>query len=84
MATWTDLCYVRQTVCKDISEDFYELCGREITDYFQDKDSEEISLNTIFAYCLGIILRNELLSCFEYELVFDDFIKAFMDAYVIV
>lgn len=84
MATWTDLCYVRQTVCEEISEDFYELCGREIIDYFQNMVSEEISINTIFAYCLGIILRGEMLTCFAYKDHFRIFMNSFFDAYAIV
>ena len=84
MATWTDLCYVRQTVCEEISEDFYEHFGREITDYFQNIDSEEISINTIFAYCLGIILRGDSLFSGDYKPTFNNFIKTFMDAYTTV
>ena len=84
MATWTDLCYVRQTVCEEISEDFYNLYGKEITDYFQDKESEEINAAAIFAYCLGLILRGDNLFCGNYKPTFNDFFKVFMDAYVIV
>ena len=75
MATWTDLCYVRQTVCEEISEDFYELCGREITDYFQNKESEEIDINTIFIYCFDVILHNGLKTAFNYKETF----RKFMD-----
>lgn len=84
MATWTDLCYVRQTVCEEIGEDFYNHYGREITDYFQDKESEEISVTTIFAYCLGIVLRADRLFDFNYNDHFKDFMNNFYDAYVIV
>ena len=84
MATWTDLCYVRQTVCEEIGEDFYEYHGREITDYFQSKESEEITINTIFAYCLGIILRGEVRFTFDYKRHFVDFMNCFYDAYIIV
>ena len=80
MATWTDLCYVRQTVCEEISEDFYEHFGREITDYFQNMESEEISINTIFAYCLGIITRNTRLH-FNYKKHFVSFKNSYFDAH---
>ena len=81
MATWTDLCYVRQTVCEEISEDFYNLYGKEITDYFQDKESEEISVTTIFAYCLGILMRNDTRWAFDYKEHFVDFRDSYFDAY---
>ena len=84
MATWTDLCYVRQTVCEEISEDFYDYYGREITDYFQDKESEEISVTTIFAYCLGLVIWNETISEFDYNDHFKDFMNSFYDAHEIV
>ena len=84
MATWTDLCYVRQTVCEEISEDFYEYYDKEITEYFQSKEPEEISINTIFAYCFGVIFRGEVRFTFDYKKHFVDFMNCFYDAYIIV
>ena len=81
MATWTDLCYVRQTVCEEIGEDFYKHYGKEITDYFQNVESEEISINTIFAYCLGIVMREKVMFELDYNEHFRIFMNDFHNAY---
>ena len=72
MATWTDLCYVRQTVCEMIGEDFYKDYGREITDHFQYEDIEE---NNIFTYCLNIALRDKTLFNYDFKDPFCNFLN---------
>ena len=76
MSKWGIMCWVAQTVCDEVSEEFYERYGREITDYFGSMCDEYGELDDnitewqINAYCLGIVLRNEMVSDFDFKKVF--------------
>jgi hypothetical protein len=84
MATWTDLCYVRQTVCEKVSEELYEHYGEEITEYFKYENRADIEENTIFAYCLGIMIRHDVVPDYDFKKPFAIFLTTFFDAYAIV
>lgn len=84
MNDWNTLCWVRQTVCSQVSEELYQKYGEEIINYFQNKDDVDFDDEEVFAYCLGIVLRNEIQSAYEFKEPFYTFITAFLDAYVII
>ena len=80
MATWTDLCYVRQTVCDKIGEEFYNEYGEEITNFFQDEKDEIITESNIFAYCLGIVVKNKIDVAYNFKDDFFNFVTIYLDS----
>lgn len=80
MATWGELCYVRQTVCDKIGEEFYNEYGEEITNFFQDEQNEIINDSNIFAYCLGIITRDNIDVKYNFKDDFFNFVTIYLDS----
>ena len=35
MSRWGTACWIRQTICEQVSEDFYKKYGNEVIDYFE-------------------------------------------------
>lgn len=90
MSRWGTACWIRQTICEQVSEDFYEKYGSEVIGYFElladdyGDLEENIIEQHILVYCLGIILRNEIQFECDFNEPFNSFMKAFLEAYVIV
>lgn len=90
MSRWGTACWIRQTICEQVSEDFYEKYGNEVIGYFvlltdDHGDLEEnITEQHILAYCLGIVFRNEIQFEYEFNEPFSNFMKAFLEAYIVV
>lgn len=90
MSRWGTACWIRQTICEQVSEVFYEGYGDEVIGYFElltddNGDLEEnITEQHILAYCLGIVFRNEIQFEYEFNEPFSNFMKAFLEAYIVV
>lgn len=90
MSRWGIACWIRQTICEQVSEDFYKKYGNEVIGYFElltddyGDLEEDITEQHILAYCLGIVLRNEIQFEYEFNEPFNSFMKAFLEAYIIV
>lgn len=90
MSRWGIACWIRQTICEQVSEDFYEKYGNEVIGYFElladdyGDLEENITEQHILAYCLGIIFRNEVQLKYDFNEPFCSFMKAFLEAYIVV
>lgn len=90
MSRWGTACWIRETICEQVSEDFYEKYGNEVIGYFElltddyGDLEEDITEQHILVYCLGIILRNEIQFEYEFNEPFNSFMKAFLEAYIVV
>ena len=84
MNKWSFLCLVRQIVCDKVSRTFYDNNSDEILEHFEKFEENEIEEYDIFAFCLGIILRRDNLFERDFQQPFQNFIKHFLDSYIIV
>lgn len=59
MSKWGTACWVRQTICEQVGEDFYEIYGKEIINFFTKLHDVEVDFSEtdILSYCLGVFLR---------------------------
>lgn len=59
MSKWHMMCYVKQIVCEQVSEEFYETHGEEIINFFARLHDLEVDFSEthILFYCLGVFLR---------------------------
>lgn len=59
MSKWHMIGYVKQVVCKQVSEEFYAVYGKEIINFFEKLHDIEVdfSESDILSYCLGVFLR---------------------------
>ena len=75
---------MRQIVCDKVSRTFYDNNSDEILEHFEKFEENEIEEYDIFAFCLGIILRRDNLSERDFQPPLQNFIKHFLDSYLIV
>ena len=83
MNKWGFLCLVRQIVCDKVSRTFYDNNSDEILEHFEKFEENEIEEYDIFAFCLGIILRRDNLFERDFQPPFQNFVKHFLDSYII-
>ena len=84
MSKWNFFCLVRQIVCDKVSRTFYDNNSDEILEHFEKFEEDEIEESDIFAFCLGIILRRDNFFERDFQPPFQNFIKHFLDSYIIV